>query len=225
MGGATNAMVYTEPQHTPKRVTAALAVALAVMALFAIVHHNNEASTSKSSGLTVKGAMSDHASTELHFEDALISNGAYTTQLSLGKKIKKSAKKTSKSVKTSANKASKAIKSTSKKAIKGLKTALNQLGKSGEWLCEKAVGWALGTAATVKEIENGKSVQTECDEMCTEATAQVDVVGGGPEDPVDDGVAANLSWGCSMACTSAFTTLISPATSTVAKDICKKVLP
>merc|ERR1711907_442157 len=132
---ATNAMAYTEPQHTPKRVTAALAVALAVMALFAIVHHNNEASTSKSSGLTVKGALSDHVSTELHFEDALISNGAYTTQLSLGKKIKKSAKKTSKSVKTSAN-----------KAIKGLKTALNQLGKSGEWLCEKAVGWALGKA-------------------------------------------------------------------------------
>ena len=217
-------MVYTEPQHTPKRVTATLAVALAVMALFAIVHHNNEASASKSSGLTVKGAMSNHASTELHFEDAL-SNGAHTTQLSLGKKIKKSAKKTSKSVKTSANNANKAIKSTSKKAIKGLKTALDQLGKSGEWLCEKAVGWALGKAATVKEIENGKSVQTECDEMCTEATAEVDVLGGGPEDPVDDSVAANLEWGCSMACTSAFTTLISPATSRVAKDICKKVLP
>jgi len=89
--------------------------------------------------------------------------------------------------------------------------------ESGE-ICVKAITLATDTVI----IDKDTGVEAGCDEMCSEAGLETDSVGGGPEDPFADGVAAALAAGCSTGCAIAIDTYTVDAwgTDTFSKAIC-----
>jgi len=85
-------------------------------------------------------------------------------------------------------------------------------------ICEKAVTLAADTVV----VDQATGVDVACAEMCAEAGLETDAVGGGPEDPVGDGVASALATGCSTACAIAIDTYTVDAwgTDVFSKAIC-----
>ena len=120
---------------------------------------------------------------------------------------------------------------TTKKVVKDLKTAVSQIGKfahmKGMQICEAVVkkGVTMGAKTLAKS-----GIKGFCAQSCTMAAAEAEAAGGGPEDPVADGVAVAIDADCQVACNQYSSIWIKKSTSTfisktgLGQVICKHVI-
>lgn len=149
------------------------------------------------------------------------------------KKIGKVAKDAGEGIAKGTVDAGKAIAKGATAAGKGIVTGVDASGKAID-SAAKAVGNFFGGAAgeictkalvlsmDIVVVDDATGVAGACAEMCGATDAEVEVVGGGPEDPVADTVAVALGAGCAAGCAIAVDDLTFDkwGTEDMAKAIC-----